>query len=1458
MQKIVLIFILGISTLLSNFNFGECSGSGTFEQQIVQYSNDYENTTIVGQIPQGIEGLRIELISDKDVDIRLYGENEDKIVHWPYGLLNGSTQATKPYKDVPVTYSGYNGVGGEKGHEFIEVNGITPTTMTMKAFGYKAGYATVNYSWTGKVGCTSNESGTGSFTQALVKDTTSLVGSIPPNVESVQINLNSDKDLDIQLYGADGTAIASWKPMGLMAGATKQSINYHDMNITWSGYNGTDGQKGYEYITVTPKTTEVLVMKVFGYEAGAADVTYSWGDVLSDTIPPVITLNGDASLTLYQDENYEELGATASDNVDGDITANIETTSNVDTSTLGTYKVKYNISDTSGNNAVEVVRTVYVIKDTVKPVITLLGNSNVTINKGEEYSDSGATASDNVDGDITSSIEINVTVDINVAGTYTVKYMVHDNAGNLADEVVRTVTVVVPLEGEELIYGGENENGALDKSKWSYFGDTYKNTDRSYNGKLFIYSAPKDTGSGMYQEIPTEIGREYEVSAILIGTDTNRKEEFNGESYFTIGSKFPVQNKASVFAESNHVTGGVETKVRFRFNAVSTTTYLALRSDKAWHYASARAISVKAVNLDPIADITKPVITLIGQKEITLKQDENYEELGATALDNQDGNLTNNIEITSNVNTSIAGTYTVKYNVNDEAGNAADEVVRTITVKEVVDNIRPVLSMLGEYTVVVAQDQKGGYSDAGATAYDNKDGNITANIETLSTVDITKPGRYTVKYNVVDNAGNSAYELTREIRVLSKGNSKPDESDREKPVIQLNGEHTIELALNDSYSDARANASDNKDGDLTSNIVITSNVDTSKVGVYQVKYNVSDAAGNEAYEVIRDVIVKSEGDTIAPTITLLGNLVKNVIIDTEYSDAGATANDNRDGDITENIEIISTVDTSVLGTYEVKYNVSDAHGNKAVEVVRTIKVLSTLDVKLDANATYHTNDTITVEIDNISEVENSKLWVGIYEVGEASTLEHMIYYQYVDQANNSKINLTKVKAQSKDAFKRYKNILDDTEYELRVVAYVDGKYVTYATKEITMKPPVYKNKIHEVFNKHYDYQKNALNKLKKDSKGRIPLAPLYYLQFYMQSAIIYADENYDLVMTNKLLELVKIPFQEKLMTNGKWVGNNDMYQPLCRKQYFSLMTRVLSVAQKQGIDVALSQREIDVITAYLDDWTKSPLKTNVVADEELFVVQAAIQFYDYASRADVKILQASLKNWKKRVQDYMRDTFKARLEKVPCTSKLSEHNCIAVDIATYWPEKRGEFSHSGYGRETSKDDMYGADGKVQLPENRLKKVAQDISHARRYNWFFESVKRYGVSFDIDLIVKPIGSSTTMQADDILQGWANNLAYRVCIGTAENPEFTIYSDGTDNWYRATKGSKGSFQPGGEKIKLFFSTASYGMFGVYNTKIRTWIKKWGNDYGISYSAGDNYGLQVDYYNSISGNMKNEIPK
>ncbi|MFL2495057.1 MAG: immunoglobulin-like domain-containing protein [Porticoccaceae bacterium] len=63
-----------------------------------------------------------------------------------------------------------------------------------------------------------------------------------------------------------------------------------------------------------------------------------------------------------------------------------------------------------------------------------------------------------------------------------------------------------------------------------------------------------------------------------------------------------------------------------------------------------------------------------------------------------------------------------------------------------------------------------------------------------------------------------------------------------------------------------------------------------------------------------------------------------------YDDAGATASDVADGDLTASITTVSDVDTSVVGTYTVTYDVSDAAGNVAAQVTRTVQVTADVTV----------------------------------------------------------------------------------------------------------------------------------------------------------------------------------------------------------------------------------------------------------------------------------------------------------------------------------------------------------------------------------------------------------------------------------------------------------------------------------------------------------------------------------
>jgi len=77
--------------------------------------------------------------------------------------------------------------------------------------------------------------------------------------------------------------------------------------------------------------------------------------------------------------------------------------------------------------------------DTTAPVITLTGESNINLNVGDSYTEAGATAVDDVDGEV--AVVISGSVDTSIAGTYTITYNASDGASNHAVEVTRTVNV---------------------------------------------------------------------------------------------------------------------------------------------------------------------------------------------------------------------------------------------------------------------------------------------------------------------------------------------------------------------------------------------------------------------------------------------------------------------------------------------------------------------------------------------------------------------------------------------------------------------------------------------------------------------------------------------------------------------------------------------------------------------------------------------------------------------------------------------------------------------------------------------------------------------------------------------------------------------------------------------------------------------------------------------------------
>lgn len=133
-------------------------------------------------------------------------------------------------------------------------------------------------------------------------------------------------------------------------------------------------------------------------------------DQQHDTTKPVIHLLGDATVTVIKDRPYNDAGATATDNVDGEL--RVTTSGSVDPSSVGTYPITYTARDTAGNTATT-TRTVTVlpgIEGIVRDYSTGMGIANMKVSTGSQstMTDSNGTYLIGVDNPLLERVVIDV------------------------------------------------------------------------------------------------------------------------------------------------------------------------------------------------------------------------------------------------------------------------------------------------------------------------------------------------------------------------------------------------------------------------------------------------------------------------------------------------------------------------------------------------------------------------------------------------------------------------------------------------------------------------------------------------------------------------------------------------------------------------------------------------------------------------------------------------------------------------------------------------------------------------------------------------------------------------------------------------------------------------------------------------------------------------------------------
>ena len=151
--------------------------------------------------------------------------------------------------------------------------------------------------------------------------------------------------------------------------------------------------------------------------------------------------------------------------------------------------------------------------------------------------------------------------------------------------------------------------------------------------------------------------------------------------------------------------------------------------------------------------------------------------------------------------------------------------------------------------------------------------------------------------------------------------------------IQFNllGETDITLDIFSEYKEAGSKAIF-RNQNITEKVIIDGSVDTTKVGNYTLVYTIEHKGKKNILE--RKVTVV---DTVAPEISLLGENVYSIYVGETFNDPGVQTVDNYDGDVTSNVTVDNTVNTSVAGTYTITYTVKDSSGNTS-SVAREVQV----------------------------------------------------------------------------------------------------------------------------------------------------------------------------------------------------------------------------------------------------------------------------------------------------------------------------------------------------------------------------------------------------------------------------------------------------------------------------------------------------------------------------------------
>ncbi|KFE71575.1 immunoglobulin-like domain-containing protein [Hyalangium minutum] len=640
--------------------------------------------------------------------------------------------------------------------------------------------------------------------------------------------------------------------------------------------------------------------------------------VVSDTLPPSLSLVGAPTMAQECGVAFTDPSATATDQCAGTLPVTVSGT--VNDRVRGPYTLTYSANDGHGHT-VSKDRMVSV-RDTRAPVVTITGPLGVNVECGGPYTELGATANDLCAGPLaalpTSAPEPAV------VGAYPIIYQAVDPDGNVGTSVdSRTVNVRDTLK-PVLTLTGANPQPLECGTAWSNPGATAQDQCEGPLTNRITVSGSVD------HQAPRQYTVTYSVSDRYGNTETkDRAVSVRDTLPPAITVVGPLQDSAE--CGSTYVDGVVQAEDVCAGTLPVTRTVAGdtrRPGTMTIEYSATDPSGNQAVSADrrtvSVVDTQAPVLSLRGTARQRLECGTAFTDPGAVATDVCFGDLSGSVTLAGSVEHGAVGDYTLRYDVTDGAGNRAAPAVRTVEVR---DTLPPVLTVLPPFNARVQCDHQQ-FQDPGATASDVCALDLTGSIQRQGLVDTGLPGTYSLSYRVVDPSGNEA--TANAARSVSVVDDLP-------PTLELVGAATENVECGAAYTEQGVRATDLCFGDLSDRIVRVGQVDSAVPSDYSIVYSVTDPSNNTA-STQRMVKVR---DTLKPVLTLTGANPQPLECGTAWVSPGATAHDQCAGPLTAQISVTGTVDHQVPDQYTVTYSVSDGRGNTEMQE-RAVSVRDTL------------------------------------------------------------------------------------------------------------------------------------------------------------------------------------------------------------------------------------------------------------------------------------------------------------------------------------------------------------------------------------------------------------------------------------------------------------------------------------------------------------------------------------